>query len=74
MDLHSSFGREVRFIVIHPKYGRREVLAYCGLEAKLIAANEWNVSYAEIADSKVGVERAVLEEYKKKTLKCGSGL
>lgn len=61
MNLHFSFGEEVRFIVIHPKYGQKEVLAYCGLEAKIIAANEWNVSYSEIADSKVGVEKAALQ-------------
>ena len=62
MDLHSNFGQEVRFLVIHPKYGRKEVLAYCGLEAKLIAANEWNVSYDDIKDSKVGVEKAALQK------------
>ena len=65
MNLHSNIGREVRFIVIHPKYGRIEVLAYCGLEAKIMAANEWDVPYTEIADSKVGVEKAALEEFKR---------
>lgn len=63
MNLTSSFGREVRFVVIHPVLGQKEVLAYCGLEAKIAAANEWNVPFTEVQDAKVGVEKEALRMF-----------
>ncbi len=60
MKLSFSFGEPVRFLISHPKYGDVVVTAYCGLEAKIEAANHWDVPYMEIKDSKVSVETAAL--------------
>lgn len=61
MNLTFSFGEPVRFLAVHPKHGQVVVRAYCGLEAKIEAANAWDVPYTDIEkECKVGVENAAL--------------
>lgn len=49
-------------IVIHPKYGTVEVKAYCRTDAKLQAANIWDVTLDDLQRVQIGVEKGVADE------------
>jgi hypothetical protein len=55
------FKEPVRMLVIHPKYGKLEVRAYCILDAKLQAANIWDITLDDLQRAQIGIEKAALE-------------
>ena len=61
------FKEPVRMLVLHPAYGKVEVRAYCPLDAKLQAANLWDVLLDDLDRAQVGIEKGDLEGLEK----CG---
>lgn len=55
------FKEPVRMLVLHPEYGSLEVRAYCHLDAKLQAANIWDVTLEDLRRAQIGIEKCVLE-------------
>ncbi len=55
------FQEPVRMRVLHPTLGMFEVPAYCPIDARLQAANHWDVPYEEVRQCKVAVETAALQ-------------
>lgn len=55
------FKEPVRMLVLHPEYGQLEVRAYCPFDAKLQAANIWDVPLEDLRRAQIGIEKCVLE-------------
>ena len=65
MKASFNFTEPVRFLVVHPQYGQVVVQAYCVFDAKMQAANQWEVPVMDIAaQCKVGIDKQVLREMK----------
>lgn len=55
------FREPVKMRVLHPTLGMFETPAYCPLDAKLQAANHWDVPFEETRLCKIAVETAALQ-------------
>ena len=56
-----QFEEPVRFLVVHPAHGELVVPAYCVVDAKIQAANHWEVAYEDIAaQCRIGVDKEAL--------------
>lgn len=63
-----KFEEPVRMLVLHPKFGKVEVKAYCRVDAKIQALAQW--PEADLGEMKVAVETEALKNAKREA--CGN--